>query len=136
MTIKEELRTVRKMQGLLDELIAAKDRAYLYMTGKHIDYSEQRVQTSPGNSEENRRIQYISLCERIDKKIDELIACQARIFDLLTEIHDNTLYEIMVAYYVNCETWQHIAERINYSVRQVHRLHGKALAILENNRSM
>lgn len=132
MTVKEKLRAARKMQCLLDELITAKDRAYLYITGKPIDYSGQRVQAGGGNSEEIRRVQYLSLCERVDRKIDELIVYQTEVFEMLTELHDNTLYAIMVAYYINCETWQHIAERTNYSVRQIHRLHGKALTILEN----
>ena len=131
MTVKEELRKARKMQWAIDELITAKERAYLLIAGKAVNYSEQRVQMSFCNSEENRRIQYLSLCDRIDEKIEELIQYQTHIMDTLTKLHDNTLYTIMVAYYINCETWEHIADRTNYSVRQIHRLHGKALDILK-----
>ena len=47
-------------------------------------------------------------------------------------VNGNYDYEdLLVKRYVFCETWEKIAEDMNYELRYIHKLHGKALRELK-----
>lgn len=128
MTVKEFL---KKGQNLNDEINAdvqalVKLRALVYGTAAR--YDNVRVQTSPGNTQENNIIKLIDLENKINAKIDRLIDYQSKMHDLINSV-DNTRYRaLLTERYINCKTWEEIAAEFNVDLRWIYRLHGRALA--------
>ena len=47
---------------------------------------------------------------------------------------DNTIYRtLLIARYINCKTWEQIADEMGYDLRWIYRLHGKALKAIESH---
>lgn len=126
MTPKEFLSKGRKMNFEIDELIRAKNNALAKADVSAVTYGE-RVQTSPGNVAENKFINYADYAAAIDRKMDELFAYQTKMLNLINTV-DNTVHRaVLLAWYINCDTWDSISERFNYDLRWIHRLHERAL---------
>ena len=68
----------------------------------------------------------------------ELISVKAEAWDIRREItrtirkvENAECQEVLRERYIEGETWERIAEEMNYSVRQIHNIHGKALRAVE-----
>lgn len=78
------------------------------------------------------------LCERYRRQ-EELLRTKMtearREADGLLELlgDHQTCREVIVRRYIFCETWEVIAEKMYYSVKQVMRIHDKALEIMSLN---
>ncbi|WP_437131254.1 hypothetical protein [Peptostreptococcus russellii] len=94
--------------------------------GGAINYKE-RVQSSKGVNTEN------IVCKIADTKsiINDLIRDKLELVTEITlkinELEDNTLEVILRDRYLRCKCWEQIAVDLNYSIRHVYKLHGKAL---------
>ena len=127
MTAKEFLQKGRKMNFELNELIRARDKAFAKACASAVDYTGEHVQTSPGNVTESKFVNYADYAAALDKSIDELYAYQTKMLNLINTV-DNTVHRaILIAWYINCDTWESIADRFNYDLRWTRRLHGRAL---------
>lgn len=97
---------------------------------KSFDYSKDKLQGGPVQDdtvmiEKINRI--IEVQEIIREKEAELKRLQANLYleiDRLTNTNEKILLQ---ARYILNETWEQIAERLGYSVRQIHRVHSSAL---------
>ena len=100
----------QKMEELADLMTAATS------TGA-IDYSKDRVQTSPQNAQENRICKYVDLDAEINREIQEL----------------NVDYYIKILFkvYVQYKTVKDAANEIGLSYQYVRDLHKKALEAFE-----
>lgn len=98
--------------------------------GGAINYKE-RVQSSEGINTEN------VICKIADTKsiINDLIRDKLEFITEITlkinELEDNTLEVILRDRYLRCKCWEQIAVDLNYSIRHVYKLHGKALESFE-----
>ena len=111
----------------IDELVREQNKAFAKACATAVNYDGEHVQTSPGNVTENKFISYTDYSATIDRKIDELYEYRIKMHELISTI-DNTVYRaILIARYINCDTWESIADRFNYSCMQIYRIHGKAL---------
>lgn len=136
MITKEWLRRARELDKEINQLLIAKQDAYEKALGGSVDYSKERVQSSSGNSSENRFIKLAEYDYLIDDKIDELIDCKSEILKAINTV-ENTLYRaLLIAYYVNCKTWEDVALELKYGVRHIHRLHGRALEKIGETKSL
>ena len=128
MTVKEFLKKGRNLNDEINADVQAlvKLRALVYGTAAR--YDNVRVQTSPGNTQENNIIKLIDLENKINAKIDRLIDYQSKMHDLINSI-DNTRYRtLLTERYINCKTWEEIAAEFKFKdVRHIYRLHGEAL---------
>ena len=128
MTVKEFLKKGRNLNDEINADVQAlvKLRALIYGTAAR--YDNVRVQTSPGNTQENNIIKLIELENKINAKIDRLIDYQSKMHDLINFI-DNTRYRtLLTERYINCKTWEEIAAEFKFKdVRHIYRLHGEAL---------
>ena len=126
--IKEFLKKGRNLNDEINADVQAlvKLRALVYGTAAR--YDNVRVQTSPGNTQENNIIKLIELENKINAKIDRLIDYQSKMHDLINFI-DNTRYRtLLTERYINCKTWEEIAAEFKFKdVRHIYRLHGEAL---------
>ncbi len=46
---------------------------------------------------------------------------------VIDQLNDNALVKLLTEYYVNGRTWDDVADAMNYSLRNVMRLHKRAL---------
>ena len=92
-----------------------------------IDYGE-RVQTSPSvDSIPNEVIRRAELEADISRKIERFLQLKHKIINEIQSL-DNAVYvSIMYKRYVEYKSLEEIAVEMNYSYRQIKRLHGLAL---------
>lgn len=63
----------------------------------------------------------------IDAKVDELYAIKQEILVSIDGVRDGTLRALLLERYIDGKKWEQIAIDLNYSWRQIIRLHGQAL---------
>ena len=76
-------------------------------------------------------IRHVELQERYRTKLDELLQAQLEIERAIDTL-DPTERTLLRLHYIQGETWEQAAVTMNYSWRQVHRIHARALKKLES----
>lgn len=66
----------------------------------------------------------------IDRRIDRLIDTKREIIDVIAQVPDSRYRTLLTERYTAFKTWEQIAVDMNYSFRQVTRMHGLALMAL------
>ena len=97
---------------------------------KSFDYSKDKLQGGPVQDdtimiEKINRI--IEVQEIIREKETELKRIQANLYLEIDRLSNTNEKILLRARYILNETWEQIAERLGYSVRQIHRVHSSAL---------
>ena len=97
---------------------------------KSFDYSKDKLQGGPVQDdtimiEKINRI--IEVQEIIKKRDFELKTFQANLYIEINRLSNTNEKILLQARYILNETWEQIAERLGYSVRQIHRVHSSAL---------
>ena len=127
MTTKEWLNRGYKLDDEINSLLKEQQEAFSKAIG--VNYSAtEKVQTSKRNTSEDRLINYASYSELIDNRVDELYAVKQEILQVINKVNDSVLRTLLIKRYINFQTWEEIAYGMNYSYRQICRLHGKALS--------
>lgn len=114
----------QKMEELADLMTAATS------TGA-IDYSKDRVQTSPQNAQENRICKYVDLDAEINREIDEFVDIKHRVTKEIQELNVDYYIKILFKVYVQYKTVKDAANEIGLSYQYVRDLHKKALRAFE-----
>lgn len=114
----------RTIQNKLSEISQLRELSF----GIKAVANEERVQTTPNFDKIGSSIAKIDEMERnLDKMIDEYVDKKNKIIQQIDSIEDEVLYGILFARYIEKKTFEKIATEMNYSFRQIIRLHGKAL---------
>lgn len=114
----------QKMEELAELMTAATS------TGA-IDYSKDRVQTSPQNAQENRICKYVDLDAEINREIDEFVDIKHRVTKEIQELNVDYYIKILFKVYVQYKTVKDAANEIGLSYQYVRDLHKKALKAFE-----
>lgn len=114
----------QKMEELADLMTATTS------TGA-IDYSKDRVQTSPQNAQENRICKYVDLDAEINREIDEFVDIKHRVTKEIQELNVDYYIKILFKVYVQYKTVKDAANEIGLSYQYVRDLHKKALKAFE-----
>ena len=124
---------------ILNACIARKDpRGFLKYSLELLDKTtvarsdSEKVQTSNVNTSENKFVSYAAYSELIDKRIDRLYEIKKEILENVNKLDDATLRTILILRYLNFQTWEMIACKMNYGYRHILRLHGNALIEIKN----
>ena len=72
--------------------------------------------------------------EEINGMIDRYVDTKQEISRLLEQLRDNTVRSVMELHYLSGIKWVEVAERCYLSLRTVHNMHKRALALLEQER--
>lgn len=134
MTAKEWLMRAWKIDREINILLEVQKSVYDRLTG--ITAAGDNTPVS-GTKDPHRFDSYTELNDKIDRRIDELCAIKAEIFDLIEKIPDIKLRGLLIDRYINCLTFQQIADKMEISPRWVMSLHKRALNLAEKfiNRS-
>ena len=94
--------------------------------------NDERVQTSPNFDKIGTAIAKIDELENnLDKMIDEYLVKRERIIAQIDTMEEERVYQILFSRYIEKKTFEKIATEMEYSWRQIVRLHGKALQQFE-----
>ena len=114
----------QKTEELADLMTAA-------TSTRAIDYSKDRVQTSPQNAQENRICKYVDLDAEINREIDEFVDIKHRVTKEIQELNVDYYIKILFKVYVQFKTVKDAANEIGLSYQYVRDLHKKALKAFE-----
>lgn len=126
MTAKEFLRRARAVDRRVDEATerAARIRARLEagrmssVTGMPRGGAKDWTETAD---------RLIELEQRVNAQARELVRWKLAAIDAIRQVEEPRLAEVLELYYIDGMTWEQVAQRMGYEVRQIYRLHGVAL---------
>jgi DNA-directed RNA polymerase specialized sigma subunit len=94
--------------------------------------NEERVQTTPNHDKIGTVVAKMDSLERkIDALVDEYADKREKIINQIDSMDDECVYNVLFARYIEKKTFEKIATEMNYSFRQVTRIHGRALREFE-----
>ena len=128
MTAKEYLRRAYKLNEEIDQLEAAKRTMFNRITSITPAYSGDVV---CGTKDPHKYDAYAQYCADIDQRIDELICIKGEIQDTIRKVDDAKLRTLLVARYINFNSFESIAVMMNYDWRHIMRLHSDGLKAVE-----
>lgn len=94
-----------------------------------IDYSKDRVQTSPKGDAPfvNQIMRIIELERAINEDLEKLYALKLEIRTTINKVENADEKLLLRCRYLNFMSWDDICEEMNVSIRTVHRIHHNAL---------
>lgn len=116
----------------LNSLYQKYEEIYTSLLGTGIDYSKDRVMTTPVNSLET--IFCDRLCE-LEGRIDKLIDLKRKYLALIYKLESDAECEILIDRYVHNMSVRRISEVKKQSKSSIHRLEQKALTSYYNTNS-
>lgn len=120
------------MEMELKQLQTLKEKAYILACGSCCDMSNEKVQTSKNNSSEQKFAAYADYSKQVDDMISELMEYRGELLNALNQMNNHTYKTLLIERYINCQTWEKVAEKMRYSyIHVVHRLHPQALEAME-----
>lgn len=63
----------------------------------------------------------------INAEIDRLVNLKEEARTKINQLKDTRYISLLSDYYINCKTWEQVADDMGYDLRWVYRLHGRAL---------
>lgn len=130
---KEQLRAYRDIKLERDKLATMIEEveAVLYSPRSQRLDGMPRGGSAPSSLVEEAAIKHTELLERYRQKVSELSSALVEIENAIEvlEPRERTLVRL---YYAQGLTWEEVCVAMNYSWRQVHRIHAKALERLKS----
>ena len=95
-----------------------------------IDYSKDRVQTSPSGDAGFTNIiaKIIELENAISTDIEKMLSLKLEVRTVINEVQNNEEKLLLKLRYLNFLHWEDICDEMNVSMRTAHRIHAAALA--------
>ena len=92
----------------------------------------QSLDGIPGGTKDPHKFDaLIALNTEISQREAALDRIRLEIFHAIQELQDNRHRVVLTSRYLECMTWQNIAEKMSYDIRHVQRIHGMALVAIE-----
>lgn len=130
MWAKEYLQQLRRLDTVIDQKIKELDdlRSMSTSVGS-IDYSKERVQTSPSGDAPFVKIvnKMIELDEEINRDIDDFVDRKHKIINEIQSLENTKHIQILFKKYVEYKTFEQISVEMNYTYQYIVLLHGYAL---------
>jgi len=130
MKAKEYLRKLQRLDTVINQKLNELSglKAMLTSVGS-TDYSKERVQTSlSGDASFVKIINKIStLEEEINAEIDRFVDEKHRIINQIQQLKKSDEIFVLHKRYVEFLTFEKIAVEMNYSIRNIYFIHGRAL---------
>lgn len=67
------------------------------------------------------------LKDDLNKQIDMLVLAKKEAIEMIDKLSDANHITILYERYVHYKSWEYISNKLNYSIRHIHRIHGDAL---------
>lgn len=97
-----------------------------------IDYSAERVQTSPSGDSLCRQVtNYVAFNEKINAEIDRFVDAKEQIISEIRGLRDKNYIQVLYKVYVQYKTVKQASKEMKKSYNYTVELHNKALAAFE-----
>ena len=133
--IKHQLIQIRLIQQQY-KLAADKARQFdeLISAPKGTSFGGENVPAaSRGNATEDKYLLALSYHEKVRALEAEMLLTRARAERFISVLEMQSEKEVITRRYIMCQTWERTADDMNYSVKQVCRIHNKALKKMSLN---
>ena len=123
---KKYLMSVYKINRHIDCLLAEKERLKSIAEGvSAMRYDDIKVQSS--HKENDSVIKLIELDKQINDEIDVFVDLRNEATALIEQLQSKVEQDVLKLRYICSMKWEDIADKMNYDVRSVYRIHGQAL---------
>ena len=124
---KEYLKSIRT----LDMAIKVKEeelyRLKLNIASLSPQTTGERVMNSSTSDMMSTIDKIVDMQAVINAEIDRLVDLKEEARTKINQLKDTRYVSLLTDYYINCKTWEQVAEDMEYDWRWVYRLHGRAL---------
>lgn len=133
MKAKEYLQQLKRLDTLINQKIQELGELRAMSTVGSVDYSKERVQSSSSQDAPFVRVihKIIELEEEINAEIDKFIDKKHLIINQIQELHNADEINVLYDRYVEFKTFEKIAVDLNYTIRNIYFIHGRALQNFE-----
>ena len=126
MTAKEFLRRAREVDRRVDEAQERVERIRAKLEAGRMNRLTGMPRGGSGDWTQTAD-RLIELEQRVNAQTRELVRWKLAAMDAIGLIDKAREREVLELYYIDGFTWEQVAERMDYDLRWVYRLHGKAL---------
>ena len=131
MTPKEYLQQAYRIDRKIKLDIEKQSAMRSSLFGKAVSYESDGTQHTPhGNGIEAAMLRVLEYEERINAEIDRLTDTRLKIEQVINRVPDDTQREVLTRRYLLYQKWEYIAVEMNYNIKWIFKLHGKALSKL------
>lgn len=130
MTAKEYLSQLQRLNTVIDQKIKELGDLRIMSTSVgSVDYSKERVQTSPSQDAPFVRTinRMIDLEEEINREIDAFVDEKHLIINQIQGLQNSKYIEILYKHYVEFKRLEIVAVEMNFTYQYIVELHGYAL---------
>ena len=124
---KEYLKSIRT----LDMAIKVKEeelyRLKLNIASLSPQTTGERVMNSSTSDMMSTVDKIVDMQAVINAEIDRLVNLKEEARSKINQLKDTRYVSLLTDYYINCKTWEQVADDMGYDLRWVYRLHGMAL---------
>ena len=124
-SIKSWLGRAWRIEQEIHALEEARRREYERVTSATAAAVGRVVSTS---GDKHKYDKYAGFADRLERRIHELSSVKQEIEEAISRVGNSTYRTLLLERYINCKTWERIAVDMNYSYKQICRIHGRALA--------
>ena len=131
MTPKEYLQQAYRIDRKIKLDIEKQSAMRSSLFGKAVSYESDGTQHTPhGNGIEAAILRVLEYEERINAEIDRLTDTRLKVEQVINRVPDDTQREVLTRRYLLYQKWEYIAVEMNYNIKWIFKLHGKALSKL------
>lgn len=132
MTTKEYLNQISRLNRMINNKLVEIQQLRDLALGISSISTGERVQSTPDFDKIGSKMAKIDELEKnLDETIDKYVDLKNRIIGQIESMEDEITYNILFSRYIEKKQFELIAIEMEYSWRQIIRLHGKALKQFE-----
>lgn len=129
---KEYLKRYKRAKQRIEAITTELESIRLEALPSGIDYSRDKIQSSPSNSQmDDYVIKVETLITKLNKLKSDSIDICTEILNVISSIDDDTYQAVLHRRYILLQSWEEISESMHYSIQWVLLKHGEALAELQ-----
>ncbi len=129
MTAKEYLAQAFRLDQRINSKLEQVSRLRNMAMKATSSFQAERISGTKQHSPmESSLVKVIDLEYEIDADIDRLVDLKREIIEVVNSVQHPECQLVLELRYLSYMNWEEIAERMNYSYRQIHRIHGQALS--------
>ena len=137
MRVKEFLKKIVTIDDMIDVKVNQVAQLRSLLEVGSVRYDKDKIQVSMNDDKLADTVaKIIDLENEINADIDSLIAHKELARRMIENLNDDREKLILYKRYFERKSFEQISVELNYSWRQVHRLHGKALVALDNTKEV
>lgn len=130
MRAKQYLQQAFKINELINSKIEElKELRILSTSLPGTDFTQERVQKTKSHDAKFTKyvISMVDLEKKIDEEMADLMELKIEIREKINQVEDSKRRLVLQYRYINFMKWEEVAEKMSYSIKQLHRIHNDAL---------